>query len=197
MFNGADDKSPSLSTVCHTQNKTQSLSSSSPAMYVRFSSDQSKAGSGFRARYSLVDSLCGGNYSTPAGLLLSTNYPQQYPSNLACSHLITVAEQHVVVLNVSLLDIDEEATCETEYLALYDGQGTSSPLLAKSCGKNPPQMVGIPIRSTSNKMFVEFRSNNASESPTTGFKIAYSTGMYGLYSSSCRRGVFRTNVTFV
>lgn len=91
-------------------------------MYIRFSSDQSKAGSGFRARYSLVESICGHNYSTPTGNFQSVNYPQPYPTNLVCGYLITVAEQHVVVLNVTVLDIDEELNCESEYLALYDGK---------------------------------------------------------------------------
>lgn len=174
IFNGWDEKAPPLTSVCHTQNKIQTLTSSSPYMYIRFTSDQSKSGTGFKAIYSMAKSDCGGNFSTPTGTISSKNTSQAtYEKNLACSWLVTVADQHVVVVNISHLDIDFGPTdCESEYLAAYDGDSPSSALLWKGCGEEKNKS----LLTTSNKMFLVFMSNDISDPSKTGFTLSYKTG---------------------
>ncbi|OQV20099.1 Cubilin [Hypsibius exemplaris] len=194
VFNGPDDKSQPITTLCHTQNVSKTLSSTGQYLFVRFNSDQSKAGNGFKLQYSVVPSICGGNFSIPKSSIQSSQYPQQYEKNLTCGWLITVAEQHVVVLNITALDTDMDPSCESEYLAAYDGDSTSGETLLKECG---PQRVtgstaggGMVVRSTSNQMFLEFRSNDVQDHNAIGFRAEYTTGCGAVLIASDTPEVF-------
>ncbi|XP_055335662.1 cubilin-like [Paramacrobiotus metropolitanus] len=197
IFNGPDDKSPQVSSVCHSQNGSQTLTSSSPYLFVRFQSDQSKSGMGFKAYYSLVKSDCGGNFSTPKGMIESVNYGSVYPKNLNCGWLITVAEQHVVELNVTDLDVDVVAgdlsntdcgdgTSSREYLAAYDGEGLSAPLLFRRCG----EMKNKTFKSSSNKLFLQFISNEVQDPNKRGFRVNYATGCGAVLEATSAQAEF-------
>lgn len=54
MFNGPDENAPLISKICHNDEKSLSVVSTSNVMFVKFTSDTSYAGKGFKASYKTV-----------------------------------------------------------------------------------------------------------------------------------------------
>ncbi|XP_072278174.1 embryonic protein UVS.2-like [Pyxicephalus adspersus] len=113
--------------------------------------------------------LCRTLLSGSSGSLTSSNYPNKYPSASSCLWLIR-APSNQVLLEFSAFDVQASPDCTSDYLRIYDGPTTSSPLLVtKACGSGQlPPMI-----STKNTMLLEFVSDNTTEA--TGFKASYST----------------------
>ncbi|XP_071156308.1 cubilin-like isoform X2 [Mytilus edulis] len=178
VYEGSDTSGPQLTKICHKQKKPQLLTSSGNIMYVRFASDSSVSGNGFRVTYRGITGGCGGNFSTPTGTLLSKNYPDNYPHNTECEWLITVQEGQTVVLTFEDFDV-EGGSCRYDYVAGYDGRNRNSTEIFRHCGTAVPSPNVF--TSTGNQMFVRMRTD-ASVS-ARGFKATYSTGCGGLLSA--------------
>ncbi|XP_063293601.1 embryonic protein UVS.2-like [Pelobates fuscus] len=103
------------------------------------------------------------------GSFVSANYPNNYPNNAKCFWLIRVPSDQVF-LQFSAFDVQGSPSCSSDYLKVYDGANTSSPvLLDRACGTGQvPSLV-----SSGNLMLLEFASD--SSITATGFKGSYST----------------------
>ncbi|KAJ8306835.1 hypothetical protein KUTeg_014919 [Tegillarca granosa] len=159
VFNGPDDQSPRLVQICHTQTKPQLITTTGNQMFVRFKSDASVNGRGFSATYRSIAGGCGGNFSTPNGVILSKNYPNDYPPNTVCTWLITVEPQKVVVLTFLNFDVETHSTCRYDYVAVYDGSDINAPMLIKHCGNSLP--VPSIYRSSGNQMYIRMRTDSS------------------------------------
>ncbi|KAM5138223.1 embryonic protein UVS.2-like [Mantella aurantiaca] len=107
-----------------------------------------------------------------SGSLTSSNYTNNYTSASRCLWLIR-SPSNQVFLQFSAFDVQPSQDCASDYLRIYDGPTTSSPmLLDKFCGAN----LLSPFISTKNTMLLEFVSDNSIE--TTGFTASYSSGVY-------------------
>ncbi|KAM5138222.1 embryonic protein UVS.2-like [Mantella aurantiaca] len=104
-----------------------------------------------------------------SGTLTSANYPNNYPNASSCLWLIR-SPSNQVFLQFSAFDVQSTPDCVSDYLRIYDGSTTSSPLLlGKSCGAG--QLP--PFISTQNTMLLEFVSDINTQA--TGFKASYSS----------------------
>ncbi|KAJ8307340.1 hypothetical protein KUTeg_015424, partial [Tegillarca granosa] len=167
VFNGPDDQSPRLVQICHTQTKPQLITTTGNQMFVRFKSDASVNGRGFSATYRSIAGGCGGNFSTPSSVILSKNYPNDYPPNTVCTWLITVEPQKVVVLTFLNFDVETHSTCRYDYVArkssqnscVYDGSDINAPMLIKHCGNSLP--VPSIYRSSGNQMYIRMRTDSS------------------------------------
>ncbi|XP_075044746.1 embryonic protein UVS.2-like [Mixophyes fleayi] len=112
--------------------------------------------------------LCRTLLDGTSGALTSTNYPSPYPSDSSCLYLIRVNENQVSLVFQDF-DMQSSTDCTSDYLRVYDGPNTSSPvLLDKVCGNElPPSLV-----SSTNTMLLEFVSGEGGAG--TGFKASYS-----------------------
>ena len=132
------------------------LTSTSNYLYVVLTSDASINRSGFSASYSSIfvgnsGSSCfsNNNYNlTGTDGNLGCN---GYANNVAVSWSITVASGSLVGLE--FLTFQTESNYD--FVKVYDGSGTSSPLLASLSGSSLPS----PLRATSNRMYVRFTSD--------------------------------------
>ena len=132
----------------------------------RFKSDYLENGPGFKLRYESTDVLewsfnvgaCGGNFTTPSGILTSPQHPGYYP-NTDCVYIITQPEGNYVNLTFLMLLTHKwnTPTCKdgpngqtSDYLEIRDGNHEKSPLLARVCGTELPS----PILSTQNKVWM-------------------------------------------
>ncbi|XP_071974933.1 embryonic protein UVS.2-like [Engystomops pustulosus] len=113
--------------------------------------------------------LCRGLLSNTTGSIISSNYPNNYPSDTNCLWLIRIPWGQVF-LEFSAFDIQSSPNCASDYLRIYDGPSRSSPLLLdRACGSGQlPPMVA-----SGSTMLVEFISD--SQTQATGFKTSYST----------------------
>ncbi|KAM8939156.1 embryonic protein UVS.2-like [Pelodytes ibericus] len=129
--------------------------------------------------------VCSTLLSDSVGTLVSTNYPSDYPNNGKCFWQIR-APSDQVFLQFNAFDVQSSTGCTADYLKVYDGANTSSPvLLDRACGTGRlPSLVA-----SSNMMLLEFVSD--SQTSATGFKGTYHTVNCGatLTKSS---GVFTT-----
>ncbi|XP_032808661.2 CUB and sushi domain-containing protein 3-like isoform X1 [Petromyzon marinus] len=106
---------------------------------------------------------CGGNLTEPTGFILSPNYPEPYPPGKECDWQVTVTADNVISL--TFISFDTETSYD--FLHIYDGPGSSSPLIASLQGSKLPGR----IESTGNSMFMAFRSDDSLS--LSGFHIEY------------------------
>ena len=109
------------------------------------------------------------NVVTVSGTIITTpNYPENYDNDHDCEITIRFAATQKV--SIVFEDFHVEAnlgrSCRYDFLAIYDGETTRSPIIEKECGKIRP---GKTIQSTGNAMTLHFHTDQ-SES-RTGFKI--------------------------
>ncbi|CAG2062890.1 unnamed protein product [Timema podura] len=116
VYGGPDDTAPLLGELCTNQKSTVKYTSSGENMYLRFISDSSFVGKGFRASYKTVDSHCGGKMMSPFGQIHSSNYPDNYGHNDDCMWYIEVDQNHVVKLSFIDFDIEAGYNCSYDYL---------------------------------------------------------------------------------
>ncbi|CAI9583136.1 unnamed protein product [Staurois parvus] len=84
--------------------------------------------------------LCRTLLSSPRGSLTSSNYPNNYPAASRCLWLIRVPSNQVF-LQFLAFDVQTSMDCTSDYLRIYNGPTTSSPvLLDRACGSGqlPP-----------------------------------------------------------
>ncbi|XP_053955149.1 cubilin homolog [Anastrepha ludens] len=72
----------------------------------------------FKAKYSIVQSSCGGVLTSLRGILTSPFYPQSYPSNVECMWEIKAAAGNHVELMVESLDIMNSENCNQDFLEI-------------------------------------------------------------------------------
>ncbi|KAM4723162.1 embryonic protein UVS.2-like [Rhinophrynus dorsalis] len=112
--------------------------------------------------------VCRTLLSSATGTLMSANYPSPYPNNATCLWLIRNPSGQVS-LKFEAFDVQSSSDCSSDYIKVYDGASTNSPLLLeKTCG------IGQipPLISSTNRMLVEFVSD--ASTTATGFKASYS-----------------------
>ncbi|XP_068114983.1 astacin-like metalloendopeptidase, partial [Hyperolius riggenbachi] len=117
--------------------------------------------------------LCSNLFNGDSGVISSANYPSPYPSDSSCLYLIRIPANKIL-LTFQAFDIEGSTQCSSDYLRVYDGLTTSSPvLLDKTCGNTLP----YPLMSSNRVMLFEFVSDGAVSG--AGFQASYSTVLCG------------------
>ncbi|XP_075175906.1 astacin-like metalloendopeptidase [Anomaloglossus baeobatrachus] len=114
-----------------------------------------------------VHTGCGGNLTGPEGILVSPNYPQNYPSNAYCHWNITTTDRFKITFTDFILEGDE-VNCPFDRLRIYNGRDLDIMYrLRDFCGQNIPP----PITSYTNTMQIVFTSDQSVEK--RGFSLVY------------------------
>uniref|UniRef100_A0A3Q1CLJ1 CUB and Sushi multiple domains 2 n=1 Tax=Amphiprion ocellaris TaxID=80972 RepID=A0A3Q1CLJ1_AMPOC len=106
---------------------------------------------------------CGGNLTGPNGLILSPDYPEPYPHGRECDWTVTVTLDYVISLSFNQFSLEPSY----DFLHIYDGPDSLSPLLGSFYGTDVPDR----IESSSNTLFLAFRSDASLSS--NGFVLQY------------------------
>ncbi|XP_050336908.1 cubilin homolog [Bactrocera neohumeralis] len=72
----------------------------------------------FNAKYSIVQSSCGGTLTSIRGILTSPYYPQSYPSNVECVWEIKASSGNYLELDINEMDIVESENCNQDFLEI-------------------------------------------------------------------------------
>ena len=172
VFAGKTEDSPQLTKMCDAHSSNTVISSMGNKMFVKFVSDVSKASKGFIATYSTKPGGCGGLMKGKEGKVISPNYPNNYDPHDDCGWLIEVDANHVVKFTFEDFDVEPHASCDYDFVALYDGNSTESPLILKHCGQNLPDPVTF--SSSGNQMYVRLKADGTIASK--GFKANFTRG---------------------
>lgn len=118
---------------------------------------------------------CGGDLTSPTGVITSPNFPNRYNRGSRCAWSITVPTGQQISLSFTNFSIGF-GNCLFEGLTIYNGPDINAPVLGSFCGKTlPPYLI-----STGNSLYLRFRSGVFFLD--TGFRLVYTTAS----SSKCR-----------
>uniref|UniRef100_A0A8B9LZ55 CUB and Sushi multiple domains 2 n=1 Tax=Astyanax mexicanus TaxID=7994 RepID=A0A8B9LZ55_ASTMX len=106
---------------------------------------------------------CGGNLTGPSGLILSPEYPEPYPHGRECDWTVSVTPDYIISLSFNHFSLEPSY----DFLHIYDGPDSLSPLLGSFYGTDVPER----IESSSNTLFLAFRSDASLSS--NGFVLQY------------------------
>ncbi|XP_056646391.1 cubilin [Diorhabda sublineata] len=167
VYNGIDDTSNLLGTLCRQKQKSV-ISSTGNYMFIKFKSDYSYVGKGFSATYKSVPTKCGGRFTASDGYIYSPNYPKNYNRNESCEYFIDIEDGHTIEIQFDDVDLYKSDNCTRNYIKVHDGPSAAYPVLITACGNETPNKT---IKSSYNNMFIEFRAHTFLT--TKGFKIQY------------------------
>ncbi|XP_045763527.1 cubilin homolog [Maniola jurtina] len=137
-------------------------------LYFWFRSDHSVAKDGFALHWNSILPVCGGEIdATMHGHISSPGSPSTYPPNRDCYWHLKTTFGKKIQLHFFELDIEKHANCSFDYLAIYDGEHTTDPLLNKYCNTTQP----APIQSASSEVLIHFHSDAFGSGK--GFQIAF------------------------
>lgn len=171
IYSGLDETSPKLLELCHKETSSQSVTSSGNHMYIYFRSDVTVSGRGFDISYRAIENGCGGYYTSSTGLILSPNYPQNYPTNSYCTWTLQAIGAHLMELNFLDFEMPVSSNCSESYVAVHDGNTRNYPLLVKHCGNSFLPLQNL--TSTDRALYVVMKSDG--ERTGRGFKAKYNT----------------------
>ena len=85
---------------------------------------------------------CGGNFTSPNGILTSPSYPENYPDNADCIYIISQPAGTLILLKIVSIDIHcgfsyTSFVYAYDYLEIRDGAYEHSPLIDRYCGSGP------------------------------------------------------------
>ncbi|XP_022107899.1 cubilin-like isoform X2 [Acanthaster planci] len=167
--NATNAASPDLGRYCGSDSPPV-LTTSGNIMTVIFHTDSSVAREGFTANYVALDAttVCGGDLTTPTGVITTPNYPDDYPHNRQCVWVISVPTGQQISVNFTDFDLEQHFNCAFDYVELRNGGYATSPLIGTFCGSsiNPTMYT-----SHSNKMYIKFESDFSLSA--RGFSLAY------------------------
>ncbi|XP_071826204.1 cubilin-like isoform X2 [Apostichopus japonicus] len=133
-------------------------------VFVVFHTDGDTGGNGFGFRY---EPGCGGTYTQESGTLGTPRHLDTYRNAQNCTFLIQVEEGKSVQLRFASFELEVHPACNYDYLVVYDGSNTSTPLTGKLCGNTPPDQ----LTSTANTMLLNFVTD--SSRTFEGFQATY------------------------
>ncbi|KAJ0177495.1 hypothetical protein K1T71_007504 [Dendrolimus kikuchii] len=137
-------------------------------LYLWFRSDASISKDGFALHWTSIKPFCGGEIdATTHGIISSPGSPGSYPPKRDCYwHLITTLGKRIQLHSFEL-DIETHPNCSFDYLAIYDGEHETDPLLNKYCNSTQP----TPVQSAGSDMLIHFHSDEYGNGK--GFQIGY------------------------
>ncbi|TKS79508.1 CUB domain-containing protein 2 [Collichthys lucidus] len=168
MFDGPTVTHRHLGKYCGAD-KPPNIVTTSNQLLVVFKSDFNIGGRGFKAYYysgecQQVLSAVGGNFSSP-------HFPNIYPNNINCHWSITLAAGYRIKLFFPAMDLEDRNSlsdeCDYDYVAVYDGESQTDPLLGRWCGKEQPSS----LVSKGNKMLVVLSTDR--NEARKGFTASY------------------------
>lgn len=154
IYKGTSTSGSPMVTLCG--NTIPGVFSTFGPMLLNFYSDSIVQDRGFFAEYTAIS--CGGIFSGTAGTVASPALSLvNYHHNINCTYQIVVSNNRIIELKFNTFQLESSSSCNFDFVAVYDGNSTFSPLLGKFCGRElPPTM-----RSTLNQMFIVFKTDSS------------------------------------
>ncbi|XP_025105413.1 deleted in malignant brain tumors 1 protein-like isoform X2 [Pomacea canaliculata] len=168
LFAGVDESAVSMGRVCGST--TRDFYSPGINVFIKFHSDSSNNGRGFRLAYQEVpvSSLIPAGSTCPDQVLpqavISTAQYLTYPvgsltylNNVGCSwRLHTRDIGYIVHVVFTMMNTEQSTSCSYDYVQLYDGSNTFANSLGKLCGSTTGEFY-----SSGRYMYITFHSDSS------------------------------------
>ncbi|KAH9512215.1 Dorsal-ventral patterning tolloid-like protein 1 [Bulinus truncatus] len=169
IYDGDNRNSSILGRFCGSTFPEQIISTGTTMMLL-FTTDNSVQRKGFEAEH---DTVCGAT-------LLSTFEPQTLVSHPSygsknydvwadCQWLFVAPDGLKVEIDFEFFNLESQADCQYDYVAIYDGDSDNSTLLGVHCGRSVP----LRIVSSKNTLFLVFMTDNTINK--RGFQLRFQT----------------------
>ncbi|KAM4705286.1 LOW QUALITY PROTEIN: cubilin [Rhinophrynus dorsalis] len=179
--NGGYELSPLIGKFCRESPPV--IISHSNKLWIKLKSDVSYASARFSAHWDSASTGCGGTLSGLSGSFTSPNYPMPYYHNSECYWLLKASGGSLLEIQFEQFHLEPTSNCQTDYLAVYNGNSTNSPLLAHLCGNQLPE----PIKSTASNMYVKLRTDHSISH--SGFLATYRQIFQGVLIGNRSHGI--------
>ncbi|XP_023614240.1 CUB and sushi domain-containing protein 2 [Myotis lucifugus] len=131
-------------------------------MWLLFQTDGSGSSLGFKASYEVS---CFFNFTSPSGVVLSPNYPEDYGNHLHCVWLILARPESRIHLAFNDIDVEPQF----DFLVIKDGATAEAPVLGTFSGNQLPSS----ITSSGHVARLEFQTDHSTGK--RGFNITFTT----------------------
>ncbi|XP_052870861.1 cubilin homolog [Anopheles cruzii] len=157
-----------LGRYCSTKSPPRVLSSKN-VLLVRFVSDGSVGGRGFRGNFSFFDVSCGGVLTREDSIIRSPMIAEtgSYQHEARCEWIIVAPAGHAVQLTWNSFDIEQSGACVYDYVEVFDNSSLASSLVGRYCGSQKPPAV----TSTGSMITIRFVSDTSRSNE--GFSLAF------------------------
>ncbi|XP_017783006.1 PREDICTED: cubilin-like [Nicrophorus vespilloides] len=166
IYDGENNNSTLIGHYCGNQIPPRIKSSGSTLHLEIDNMDQA-----FTARYSVLDTHCGGTLESQTGLFGSPNYPDNYPVDIQCEWILKTSPGNRIMVAFTEFALAPSDNCNEDYVEIreIDGKGK---LLGLFCGNNIPTNI-----TASENIWIYFKSDKplSGEAQTTakGFLAQY------------------------
>ncbi|KAM4689065.1 cubilin [Discoglossus pictus] len=123
-------------------------------LWIKFVSDSTVSGTGFRATFS---HLFGNNIGGTHGQIASPLWPRNYPDRSNYIWKINVESYQIIQARILEIDIEDHASCSYDKLRMYDGPDTHFHVIGTYCGVTAPPS----LFSSGSVMTIQFISDNS------------------------------------
>ncbi|XP_065114614.1 cubilin [Paramisgurnus dabryanus] len=178
---GGYETSPLIGKFCGVS-APPIIVSHSNRLWLKLRSDSVLTYRGFAAHWDGTQTGCGGTLTTSVGGFTSPNYPLPYHPNAECYWHIKTSAGSTLVLSFADFHLESTYDCTFDYLAVYNGNSTNAPQLAKLCGNQIPP----PFHSSKENLYVKLRTDSIFH--TGGFLANYQTICNGVLIANQSRG---------
>ncbi|KAL1454456.1 hypothetical protein WDU94_010709 [Cyamophila willieti] len=131
----------------------------------------SKPKPGFSLHY---ETVCGGEFTAPQGILKSPYFPRAYPASRVCRYTIVQPPGKRILLDFTDFDLSapqsKDKACAEASVKVFNGDSRNHSVLGEYCGSKEPATT---IVSTRNIVYLEFKTDGSSDH--IGFRANYST----------------------
>lgn len=170
LRDGGTSSSSVLVKSCGSDSVASRLTTSN-MLQVRYFTDNSEPGNGFKLRVSLAQ--CGGSIHTRKGFIQSKNYPLigGYPPNTVCEYFISGGINTVLNLTFSDLNLPTGTNCSSDNIKVYSvtpGENATDLYIGTYCGSQLP----APIVTYGNQARLVLKTFGM-QSSYRGFKIKF------------------------
>jgi len=193
VYNGDTPKSPLIVALSGTETAPQGYNSTQLHMFIRFVTDSTVSGTGFHALFtsSRPGNPCSSDTALDlaaySGTFTTANHPAHYADNSDCQWRLSAIEGDGTV-TLTFTDFSVEACCD--FVTIYDGDSTKSPLIASLSGTLPP---GTQYNSTQRYMYIRFLTDPSDND--RGFSATYQSSTRGDPCSSLEQPIDLTGYT--
>ena len=82
---------------------------------------------------------CGGAFTADNGVMISPNYPNQYPHNAQCVYTVTVHQNEVMNLTFTNLELESPigGSCEWDYVEVREKKAAKWRISGRCWGRTP------------------------------------------------------------
>ncbi|XP_052332998.1 neuropilin-1a [Oncorhynchus keta] len=148
VFNGGDEKAPTLGKFCGKIAPSPIISSGSQLL-IKFVSDYETHGAGFSVRYEVFKTgpECSRNFTSSKGVIKTPGFPDKYPNNLDCTFMVIAPKMSEIVVDFDAFDMEPDtapppgALCRYDWLEIWDGFPAVGPHIGRYCGNSSPGRV--------------------------------------------------------